>query len=108
MNQKHQEVKVPKALIPNLLLAGLFRDEEVDIRLGNYLASILERFADKKILAKIAGDHVKRSIKLIDDINDAKKVNLTVGALWPPIQLRAVAEVLKTGTSKNPNNRLLY
>ena len=63
LNQKQKEVKVPKALVPNLLLAGLFRDEEVDTRLGNYLASILERFADKKILAKIASDHVKRAIK---------------------------------------------
>ena len=33
---------------------------------------------------------------------------MTVGALWPPIQLRAVAEVLKIGTSNNPNSRLLY
>jgi len=46
-----QEVKIPKALKPNLLLAGLFRDDEVDTRLGNYLASILEKFAEKKILA---------------------------------------------------------
>ena len=48
---KEQEVKIPKALTPNLLLAGLFRDDEVDTRLGNYFASILEKFADKKILA---------------------------------------------------------
>jgi hypothetical protein len=108
LNHKQQETKVPKALTTNLLLAGLFRDDEVDSRLGNYLASILERFADKKVLAKIASDHVRRAVKLIDDINDAKKVNLTVGSLWPPIQLRAVAEVLRTGIRNNPNDRLLY
>ena len=45
-NTKEQEVKIPKPQTPNLLLAGLFRDDEVDTRLGNYLASILERFAD--------------------------------------------------------------
>ena len=51
LNTKEQDVKIPKALTPNLLLASLFRDDEVDERLGNYLASILEKFADKKILA---------------------------------------------------------
>jgi hypothetical protein len=51
LNYKVKETKVPKPMNSNLLLAGLFRNEEVDMRLGNYLASILERFADKKILA---------------------------------------------------------
>jgi hypothetical protein len=78
------------------------------MRLGSYLGSILERFADKKVLAQIASDHVKKAIKNIDDLNDASKVALVVGALWPPLQLRAVAEVLKIGTKNNPGNRLLY
>ena len=73
-----------------------------------YLASILERFADKKSLASIAADHVKKAVKRIDDVNDAQKVWLTVGALWGPIQLRAVAEVVKNGIGNNPNNRLLF
>ena len=46
-----KETRIPKALNPNLLIAGLFRNEDVDTRLGNYLASIVEKFADKKILA---------------------------------------------------------
>ena len=50
-NNKDQEVRIPKDVTPNVLLAGLFKDDEVDYRLGNYLASILEKFADKKILA---------------------------------------------------------
>jgi hypothetical protein len=80
-----KETRIPKALKPNLLLAGLFRDEDVDTRLGNYLASILERFADKKILAQIASDHVKKAIRYIDDINNSSRVAMTIGALWPPI-----------------------
>ena len=51
LNYKVKEVKIPKPSNPNLLLAGLFRNEDVDTRTGNYLASILEKFADKKILA---------------------------------------------------------
>ena len=63
------------------------------------MAEILEKFADKKILAQIASEHVKKAIKRIDDINDSEKVSLVIGALWPPLQLKAVAEVLKTGIS---------
>jgi hypothetical protein len=33
---------------------------------------------------------------------------MMIGSLWPPIQLRAVAEVLKVGINQNSNNRLLY
>ena len=80
----------------------------MDARLGHYLSSIIERRADKKILASIAADHVKKAIKRIDDINDAKKIILTVGALWGPIQLRAVTEVLKLGMVDGRNNRILY
>jgi len=89
-------------------LAGLFRDDDVDTRLGNYLASILEKNADKKILGQIAADHVKKAIKRIDDINNSKNVMLTVGALWGPIQLRAVTEVLKMGMVNSRNDRILY
>lgn len=71
LNNKDKEPRIPKALNPNLLLAGLFRNEEVDPRLANYLASILEKFAAKNVLAQIASDHVKRAVKGIDDINDA-------------------------------------
>ena len=48
---KEQDAKIPKPRNNNLLLAGLFRDDEVDTKLGHYLASILEKFADKKVLA---------------------------------------------------------
>ena len=68
-----------------MLLAGLFKDDEVDPRLCHHLASILEEFTEKKILAQIASDHVKKAIKRIDDLNDTVKVNLTVGAIWPPL-----------------------
>ena len=61
-----------------------------------------------KILAQIASDHVRNAIKRIDDLNDSEKVNLTVGAIWPPLQLRAVAEVIKIGTSNHPDDRYLY
>ena len=33
---------------------------------------------------------------------------LTVGALWGPIQLRAVTEVLKMGMTNSRNDRILY
>ena len=80
-----REVKIPKVLNPNEVLAGLFRDEDVDYRMGNYLAGIIEKYAEKHILASIAAEHVKKAVRRIDDINDAKKVMLTVGALWGPI-----------------------
>ena len=51
LNTKEHEVKISKPDVPNQLLAGLFRNYEVDTKLGNYLASILERFAEKKSLA---------------------------------------------------------
>ena len=72
------------------------------------MAGILEKFAKKNILALIAADHVKKAVRRIDDINDVKKVMLTVGALWPPIQLRAVTEVLKMGMVDSRNDRTLY
>ena len=89
-------------------MVGLFRDEDVDTRLGNYLASILENNVEKAILAQIAAEHVRKAVKRIDDINNAKNVMLTIGTLWPPIQLRAVTEVLKMGMATNRNDRILY
>ena len=53
-------------------------------------------------------DHVKKAISRIDDINNVEKVNLTIGALWPPLQLKAVTEVLKIGTRDHPDARFLY
>ena len=109
LQAKVPEVKIPKILVPNKVLVGLFRDEDVDTRLGNYLASILENNVDKAILAQIAAyEHVRKAVKRIDDINNAKNVMLHVGMLWPPIQLRAVAEVLRMGMATNRNDRILY
>ena len=85
LNHREKEYKVPKTLTPNLLLVGLFKDAEVDLKTAQHLASLLERFAEKPLLAQIASNHIKKAISLIDDINDAKKVNMTIGALWGPI-----------------------
>ena len=108
LNSKPTEVKIPKILVPNQVLVGLFSYDEVDNRLGNYLASILENHADKKILVQIAADHVNKAVRRIDDINDVKKVMLTIGTLWGPIQLRAVTEVLKIGRANSGNDRILF
>ena len=51
LNYKEKDIKIPKPLIPNLLLAGLFRDEEVDTKIGNYLASVLEKHTNENVLA---------------------------------------------------------
>ena len=51
LNAKPAEVKIPKILVPNQVLVDLFRVEVVDTRLGNYLASILEKGATQNILA---------------------------------------------------------
>ena len=59
--------------------------DDVDLRLANYLASVLEKYADKKVLAQIAADHVKKVAESIDDINNAQVVAMAVGAIWPPL-----------------------
>ena len=38
-------------MTPNLLLAGLFKDDELESKMANYLAGVLEKHADKSILA---------------------------------------------------------
>ena len=80
-----KEARIPKATAPNMLLAGLFKKDDVDLRLANYLASVLEKYADKKVLAQIAADHVKKVAESIDDINNAQVVAMAVGAIWPPL-----------------------
>ena len=108
LNGRPPEVRIPTVKFPNKVLTGLFRNDDVDTKLGNYLADILEKNAGKAILAEIAADHVKKAIRHIDDINQSKKVMLTIGALWGPIQLRAVTEVLKMGMVNSRNDRILY
>ena len=74
-------MRIPKTLVPNDVLVDLFKSN--DLRLVQHLASIIERFANPKILAHISTEYVKEAISSIHDIYNANEVALVIHGVFP-------------------------
>ena len=78
---KGDTVRIPKIVYPNDVLVDLFKSQ--DLRLINYLASVLEKYAGDKILAHISTEYVKEAISRIIDIYNVNEVGLFLHSIFP-------------------------